>query len=244
MLSGLEASTGDLVVVMDADLQDPPSLLPEMLMAMEEGFDSCAAFRASRRGEPPLRSFFARGFYRLMNSMSAIELKQGARDYRMMTRQVVEAVLALTETERFSKGLFQWVGFSTKWIGYQNVQRTVGRTKWSFSSLLKYAVGGIVAFSTVPLRIAALLGLAVDAAAVAYMLYVFIRVMAFGTASSGFATTIIIMLFLGGTTITILGIIGEYIARIYSEVKRRPAYLLKETNIEAMRGVLRSDAAS
>jgi glycosyltransferase involved in cell wall biosynthesis len=230
--AGLRMSDGDSVVLMDADLQDPPALLPEMMKAVdEEGYDSCATCRTNRRGEPAVRSFFANVFYRLINSISDTEFKPGARDFRLMTREVRDAVLRLGETERFSKGLLSWVGFRTKWIAYENVKRAAGQTKWSFFKLLKYAVGGIVAFSTVPLRLASVLGFVVVAAAALYALYIFLKAVIYGTNSSGFSTIIILMMFFSGMIILLLGIIGEYLSRVYSEIKRRPIYIAKETNV-------------
>jgi glycosyltransferase involved in cell wall biosynthesis len=233
IFAGLEASAGDLTVLMDADLQDPPELLPVMFDAIEnEGYDCCATYRTNRTGEPPVRSWFAEKFYLTINAMSKVKMKAGARDFRVMTRKMTDAVVLLGEYERFSKGLFMWVGFKTKWIDYKNVNRVAGNTKWSFFSLFKYAVSGIVAFSTVPLRIASILGVFVVLGAIGYMLYIFTATIFFGVKTSGFATTIIFMLFLCGTIIVLLGIIGEYIARIYSEIKHRPIYISRESNIK------------
>jgi glycosyltransferase involved in cell wall biosynthesis len=229
--AGLQASNGDIVVLMDADLQDPPALLPEMLQALEAGYDSCATYRSDRGGEPPVRSFFANMFYRLMNAVSSVELKPGARDFRMMTREMKDAIVALGECERFSKGLFTWVGFQTKWIEYQNVQRVAGKTKWSFFSLLKYAIGGVVAFSIAPLRLASILGFFVVVLGFLYAAYILIRALIYGTNASGFSTIVILLMFIGGVTIFLLGVIGEYLARIYAEVKRRPIYIARETNV-------------
>ncbi|MDR1209100.1 MAG: glycosyltransferase family 2 protein [Clostridiales bacterium] len=244
LFAGFSESRGDLLAIMDADLQDPPGVLPEMLEGIDEGYDCVALCRSDRKGEPPIRSFFANMFYRLINKASSVKLKPGARDCRLMTRAVADAMLAMGERERFSKGLFEWVGFKVKWIEYEHVPRAAGTSKWSFWSLLKYAVSGIVAFSTAPLRLSYILGAVVVLAAVAYGLFIFFRTAIYGAVTSGFATTIIIMLFLGGIVISLLGIIGEYIARIYMEIKRRPIYLRRETNIvkEGERFVRQSEA--
>jgi len=230
--AGLKSAKGDLVVLMDADLQHPPSLIPEMLAAIESGYDSCAAYRGNRKGEAPFRSFLAGRFYGLLNSMSSVEMMPSATDFRMMTRKMLDAVLSLGETERFTKGLFQWVGFTTKWIEFPNVPRAAGRTKFSFFALFKYAVNGFVAFSTVPLRLASVIGAFTVAAAFAYMIYEFVKAAFFGVKTAGFATTVILILFLGGMIIVLLGIIGEYLARIYQEIKKRPVYVARETNAE------------
>jgi glycosyltransferase involved in cell wall biosynthesis len=217
---------------MDCDLQHPPSLLPRMLREIEDGCDSCAANRAGRLGELPIRSFFASLFYRFLNSISAIELQPNATDFRMMTRTMREAVLCLGEYERFSKGLFSWVGFKTKWIEYQNVERVAGKTKWSFFSLMKYAINGIVAFSTAPLRIASIIGFGVVVMAFLYSMYTLVTAIMYGTNASGFSTIIILIMFFSGVIIILLGIIGEYLARIYAETKRRPIYISRETNVK------------
>jgi glycosyltransferase involved in cell wall biosynthesis len=230
--AGLQATTAEYVVLMDTDLQHPPTLIPAMLDALEEGYDSCTVNRVDRRGEPVVRSFFANAFYGVINSMSQIKLRPRASDFRMMKREMVDALLSLGEYERFSKGLFEWVGYKTKWIEYENVQRAAGETKWSFMSLMKYAISGIVAFTTAPLRLATVLGALVIAAAVITALVVFIQFLIFGTNQSGTSTIVILLLFIGGVIIFLLGIIGEYIARIYSEVKRRPIYIAKESNIK------------
>lgn len=236
IFAGLSSTTGDIVALMDADLQDPPAMLPEMISVIEEGYDSCATYRNDRKGEPPIRSFFARRFYKIMNSMSIVKMKSGARDYRLMTRKMVNAVISLSEIERFSKGLFQWVGFKTKWIAFENIGRVAGKTKFSFFSLFKYAVNGIVSFSTVPLRFASVLGVFIVVAAFVYMTYVFFKTVFFGARTSGFPTTTILILFLSGVIIMLLGIIGEYIARIYSEIKKRPIFITQETNIRYFGG--------
>lgn len=230
--AGLKNATGDFVAIMDADLQDPPSLLPEMLRCItEEGYQSVATRRVTRKGEPPVRSFFARMFYRMMNKISNTDMVDGARDYRLMSRQFVEALLQLCEYNRFSKGLFGWVGFRTKWLEFENVERVAGETKWSFWSLFQYSIEGIVAFSTVPLRIIVLLGILLMAigfiwgvAAIAFIV--------FGQGVSGMVLLAILGLLLGGIQLLSLGIVGEYLAKTYWEVKKRPVYIIGETNIE------------
>lgn len=232
MYVGLSKSVGDYVVVMDADLQHPPELLREMVYALEnEGFDCCAARRVSRKGEPPIRSFFSRTFYHLFQKVSGIQLMQGSTDFRMMKRKVVEAVASMPETERFTKGIYSWVGFNTKWIEYENVERVAGNTKWSFTGLAKYALNGFIAFATTPLRGAVYLGILIVLAAFLYGMFVFYGALKYPGQRSGYASIIIIILFLGGAIISILGVIGEYLARIYMEVKRRPLYIIDESNI-------------
>lgn len=231
---GLSRSTGDYVVLMDADLQHPPALLPEMIrMITEEGYDSCAAQRANRKGESKIKSFFSNMFYHVMNRMTIIDLKPGSTDYRMMTRQMADAVVSLGERERFTKGIYAWVGFKTKWLPYENVERVAGKSKWSFTNLFNYASSGIIAFATTPLRAAIWVGMMIVVAAAIYAIYTAAAVLIHPENSTGRATIILIMLFLGGVIITLLGIIGEYLARIYMEVKKRPICLVKESNIES-----------
>lgn len=230
--AGLEYSRGDYVVLMDADLQDPPSLLPEMLKVInEEGYDSVATRRVTRKGEPAIRSFFARKFYKIMNRISSTEIVDGARDYRLMTRKFVDALLQLKEYNRFSKGLFGWVGFNTKWIEYENVNRVAGETKWSFWKLFCYSIEGIAAFSTVPLLISAAVGICLCLFAVIFTIFIVIRTLMFGDPVSGWPSMVCIISLLGGIQLLCLGILGEYMAKIYMEIKKRPIYLLKETNI-------------
>ena len=229
---GLANSTGDYVVVMDADLQHPPELIPQMLKAIEEdGYDSCAAQRTNRKGEPIVKSFFSKIFYHIMNRMTVIDLVPGSTDYRMMTRQMADAVVSLGERERFTKGIYAWVGFKTKWIPYENVARVSGKSKWSFSGLFNYAGNGIIAFATTPLRGVIWMGMMIVIVAAIYAVYTATNVFMYPEQSTGRATIILIMLFLGGVIITILGMIGEYLARIYMEVKQRPIYIVKESNI-------------
>lgn len=229
LLAGLNHATGDYVVTMDVDLQDPPELLPEMLRAIQtEGCDSVATYRTTRAGEPPIRSFFARCFYWLMKRFSDVDLVDGARDYRMMTRAVVEAVLSLPEVNRFTKGIYQWVGFKTKWIAFENRERVRGETKWSFWKLFKYSLDGITAFSTAPLQIASLLGLLSCFGAVVALLFVFIRALLYGDPVSGWPSLICVIIFFSGMQLFVVGILGSYLAKTYIETKKRPSYLIKE----------------
>lgn len=228
MYAGLQKCKGDYVVIMDVDLQDPPSLLPEMYSYIEEGYDSVATRRVSRKGEPPVRSFFARLFYKLMNRISQAEIMDGARDYRLMSRQMVDAILAMTEYNRFTKGIFGWVGFETKWIEFENVERAKGETKWNFWKLFKYSIEGITAFSTVPLTIASFMGVLFCVIAFCAIVFVVVRKLLFGDPVSGWASQVCIMLFVSGVQLFCLGIVGQYLAKTYMEVKKRPIYLVKE----------------
>ena len=231
--AGFEKAKGDLVCMMDADLQDPPSLLPEMVKIIEEdGYDSVATRRVTRKGEPPIRSFFAGLFYKLMNKISRTEIVDGARDYRLMTRQFVNSLLSLGEYNRFSKGLFGWVGYQTKWLEYENVERAAGETKWSFWKLLLYSIEGIMAFSTVPLAISAVMGILFCAIAFVMILFIIVKTLAFGDPVAGWPSTACIILFVGGVQLFCVGILGQYLAKTYLEVKGRPIYICKETNIE------------
>lgn len=228
MYAGLENSRGDYVVLMDVDLQDPPSLLPEMFSYLEQGYDSVATRRVSRKGEPPVRSFFARMFYRLMKKISKTEIMDGARDYRLMTRQMVDSILAMQEYNRFTKGIFGWVGFNTKWLEYENVERAKGETKWNFWKLLVYSIDGITAFSTVPLLLASVMGVLFCVLAFAMIIFVIVRKLIFGDPVSGWASQVCIMLLIGGVQFFCTGILGQYLAKTYMEVKKRPIYLVKE----------------
>lgn len=229
MLAGLKEAKGDYVVIMDTDLQDPPKLLPEMYRTLtEDGYDSVATYRVSRKGEPPIRSFFARMFYKLINKMVDVEIVDGARDYRMMTRQMVNAILAMPEYHRFSKGIFAWVGFNTKYLEYENVERVAGETKWSFWKLFKYAIDGIVGFTTLPLRLATIAGALVSTFGFCYMIFIAVKALVFGDPVAGFPSLIVIITLLGGIQLLMLGIIGEYLARTYMESKKRPVYIVKE----------------
>ena len=231
--AGLQHATGDYVAIMDADLQDPPSLLPEMYRAVtEEGFDSAATRRVSRKGEPPIRSWFARKFYKLMHRIAQTELVDGARDYRLMNRKFVNALLSMQEYNRFTKGLYGWVGFKTKWIEFENIERIAGETKWSFWKLLFYAVEGIVAFSTMPLTIATVVGLLCCIFAFGGVGFVVIRKLLFGDPIQGWASTVSILLFIGGVQLLCTGILGQYLAKTYLETKHRPIYIIDKTNIQ------------
>ena len=233
MYAGFENSTGDYVCLMDADLQDPPKLLPEMVKAIEEeGYDSAATRRVTRKGEPPIRSFFARMFYKIMNKISDTELMDGARDYRLMTRQFVNSLLDMKEYNRFSKGLFGWVGYKTKWIEFENVERVAGETKWSIWKLLVYAVDGAVAFSTAPLAIASVLGMLMLLVSFIFIVFIIIRTLIFGDPVSGWPSLVCIITLIGGIQIFCVGILGEYLSKVYLETKRRPIYIVKDTNID------------
>lgn len=227
--AGLEKSRGDYVVLMDADLQDPPGLLPEMFAALcEEGYDSAATRRSTRKGEPPVRSFFARCFYRLINKMSKTEIVDGARDYRIMTRKMADAILSMGEYNRFTKGIYGWVGFSTKWISYENVERVAGETKWSFWKLFLYSLEGIVAFSTVPLALAAVLGMLMLIFAFLLIVFIICRTLIFGDPTSGWPSMVCIIVFIGGIQLFSVGIMGQYLAKTYMETKHRPIYISRE----------------
>lgn len=228
MYAGLQKSKGDYSVFLDADLQDPPSLLPKMFEFIEEGYDSVATRRVSRKGEPIIRSFFARTFYKLMRKISKTEIVDGARDYRLMTRQVVDAVLSMKEYNRFTKGIFGWVGFKTKWIEFENVERRKGETKWSFWKLLVYSLEGITSFSTAPLALSAFVGGLFCLLAFVAIIFVFIRALVFGDPTSGWPSMVCIILFVSGIQLFCLGILGQYLAKTYLEVKDRPLYLTKE----------------
>ncbi|MCD7810066.1 MAG: glycosyltransferase family 2 protein [Erysipelotrichaceae bacterium] len=231
--AGLSHAKGDYVVMMDADLQDPPSLLPEMMNEIQkEGIDSVATRRVTRKGEPPIRSFFACLFYKLMHKISQTEIVDGARDYRLMTRQFVDSLLELSEYNRFSKGLFGWVGYRTTWLEFENVERVAGETKWSFWKLFKYSIEGIVAFSTVPLAIAAISGVIFCMFAFIFIIIIVVRTLLFGDPVAGWPSMICIILLIGGIQLLSLGILGEYLAKTYLEVKNRPIYICKKTNIE------------
>ena len=228
MYAGLEKSKGDYVVIMDVDLQDPPSLLPEMFSYIEQGYDSVATRRVSRKGEPPIRSFFARMFYRMMKKISKTEMMDGARDYRLMTRQMVDAILEMKEYNRFTKGIFGWVGFNTKWIEFENVERVKGETKWNFWKLLLYSIEGITAFSTAPLSFAAVMGVLFCIFAFILIVFIVVRTLVFGDPVSGWPSLVCIISLISGVQLFCLGIVGQYLAKTYMEVKRRPIYLLKE----------------
>ncbi|HAX39346.1 MAG TPA: glycosyltransferase [Clostridiales bacterium] len=233
MYAGLRHAKGEFVCVMDCDLQDPPEMIASMLERLAaEACDCVATRRVTRKGEPKIRSAFARAFYRIINKISDTEFVDGARDFRMMRRCVVDAVLELPEYHRFSKGIFMWVGFDTVWLEYENIERAAGETKWSFWKLAKYAVEGIVSFSTVPLQMATAVGSIVSALALIYMVIRVVIALIWGNPVAGYPSLLAILLTLGGLILLALGIIGEYVARTYMQVKRRPIYIQKESNIE------------
>ncbi len=226
--AGLQKAKGDFLVMMDADLQDPPSLLPEMYGYIEQGYDSVATRRVTRKGEPPIRSFFARAFYKLINRISKTEIVDGARDYRLMTRQVADAILSMTEYNRFTKGIYGWVGYETKWLEFENIERKKGETKWSFWKLFLYSLEGITAFSTVPLAIASIMGVLFCLFALLLIIVTIVRKLAFGDPTSGWPSLVCIIALVSGVQLFCLGIVGQYLSKTYMEVKRRPIYLVKE----------------
>ena len=232
MYAGLKYSTADYVVVMDDDLQHPPEMLLDMCMEMEEGYDCCAAKRVNREGESKIRSWFSQSFYKISNKISDVKMPYGAVDYRMMTRQMVDAVVSLGEVQRFSKGLFCWVGFDTKWIPYQNVERAVGTTKWSFWGLFKYAIDGFASFTVSPLRWLSAAGSVISFVAFIYIIITLLQTLFFGIDVEGYVTTLCAVLFLGGIIELSIGVLGEYISRIYMESKKRPIFLVKDTNMD------------
>ena len=230
MYAGLEASTGDYVAIMDVDLQDPPALLKKMYEILESGeYDSVATRRVTRKGEPIIRSFFARLYYKLINKISKTEIVDGARDFRLMTRQMVNSVLSLKEYNRFSKGIFSWVGYRTKWLEYENVERAAGETKWSFWKLFLYSLESIVAFSTVPLSIASVMGILFCFVAFIIIIFIIVRTLMYGDPTSGWPSMVCIMFFIGGVQLLCLGIMGQYLSKTYLEVKKRPIYIVQET---------------
>lgn len=231
--AGLRNASGDYVVIMDADLQDPPALLPEMYRAVtEEGYDCVGSRRVTRKGEPPIRSFCARMFYKLINKMSDAEIVDGARDFQLMNRKVVNAILSMGEYNRFSKGIFGWIGFKKKWMEYENIERVAGATKWSFWKLFLYAVEGIIAFSTAPLVLSSVFGLICCLAAFVMIIMVIIRTLVFGDPTAGWPSLVCIILLLSGIQMLGIGILGQYMARTYLETKHRPIYLIAESNLE------------
>ncbi|MBQ4153148.1 MAG: glycosyltransferase family 2 protein [Oscillospiraceae bacterium] len=229
MFAGMEAATGDYIATMDVDLQDPPALLPEMYDAIKkEGYDCVATRRETRKGEPPIRSFFARMFYRIINKLTTTKIVDGARDFRLMKRIMVEAILSDREYNRFSKGIFSWVGFRTKWLAYENIERSAGKTKWSFWKLFLYSIDGILAYSTVPLALVSVIGIIFCIISFLALCFVVIRALIFGDPVAGWPSMISIITFLGGIQLLCLGIIGLYVSKIYLETKRRPIYIIKE----------------
>ena len=232
MYAGFKNTTADYVIVMDADLQHPPKMFPQMIAGIEEGFECCALYRAKQTGESKLRQFVSKIFFSFQNNISDVKMPDGAVDYRIMSRKMVDAIMDLSEVQRFSKGLFCWVGFKTKWIEYQNVERTLGTTKWSMFSLFKYALDGITSFSVAPLRFIAVMGFVISILSFVYILITLIQTLFFGIDVAGYVTTLCATLFLGGIIELSVGVLGEYIGRIYIETKRRPIYICSETNIE------------
>lgn len=229
--AGLSNAKGDICVVMDADMQDPPSLLPQMYDAIiNEGYDSVATCRETREGEPPVRSFFARLFYKIINKISDADIKDGARDFRMMSQKMVDSIIELGEYNRFSKGIFGWVGFKTKWLPYENIERAAGNTKWSFWKLFKYSLDGIVNFSSAPLYISSLIGILFCIIALISTIFFFVRRLMFGDPVTGWASTACIITFIGGIQLFCVGVLGQYMARMYLETKNRPKYIIRETN--------------
>lgn len=233
MYAGFCNSHGDYVAVMDADLQDPPSLLPEMLKILENGeFDSVATRRDSRMGEPPVRSWFAKKFYKIINSISDADIVAGARDFRLMKRAMVDVIVSMSEYNRFSKGIFGWIGFRTYWLSYKNVERVAGESKWSFRKLFRYALDGIVDFSQVPLNIASWFGMFMTGISLFFLVVIVIRRLLFGDPVAGWASTVCIVLFVSSIQLFCIGIMGQYVAKIYMETKARPHFIIAETNRE------------
>ena len=233
MYAGLQASKGDFAVIMDADLQHPPQLVAEMIRIVEEtGCDSCAARRVSRKGEPKIRSALARAFYKLMNRYSDIEIVDGAVDFRLMNRKMVKAIVGMPENQRFSKGIFAWVGFNTEWIEFENVKRIAGESKWTMWGLMKYALDGFIDFAEAPLKFVGVLGGLTTLCSAVYFIIEFLKTVIVGKDTPGYASTICLILFFGGLIIAILSLIAEYIGRMYMETKGRPIYIEKESNID------------
>ena len=233
MYAGMEYATGDYIVIMDVDLQDPPALLPEMYKTLRSGdYDCVATRRVDRKGEAKIRSFFASAFYKLINHISQTEIVDGARDYRMMSRRMVDSILSMCEYNRFSKGIFSWVGYNTKWIGYENINRSAGETKWSFWKLFKYSIDGIVGFSTAPLALSSLMGIILFLVSIVGIIFVIVRQLIFGGSAYGWTSMICVILLVGGLQLLSIGILGQYLAKTYLETKNRPIYIVKDTNIE------------
>ena len=231
LYAGLKNATGDYVATMDADLQDPPALLPQMIAMIEAGdCDNVATRRVNRKGEPPIRSFFAKCFYKVMRHLSHIEIADGARDYRLMSRAMVDSIVSVSEYNRFSKGIFAWVGYETKWLEFENVERSAGETKWSFWKLVRYSRDGIINFSDTPIRISSYLGLLLTVLSFVAIIIEVIRALVFGDPVAGWPSLVCIITFIGGIQLFCMGIMGQYIAKTYMEVKRRPHYIVKETN--------------
>lgn len=233
LLAGLKHAKGDFIATMDADMQDPPALLPEMVAYVESGeYDNAATRRVTRKGEPVIRSFFARSFYKIMRRITEIEIVDGARDYRVMNRAMVDSIISVQEYNRFSKGIFAWVGYETKWIEFENVERSAGETKWSFWKLFKYSIDGIVSFSDAPINIASWLGIIMTGVSFLAMVFLFVRALIFGDPVAGWPSLACIMTFIAGVQLFVMGVMGQYISKTYMEVKRRPHYIVKDTNCE------------
>lgn len=233
MIAGLEYSKGDYVTLMDADMQDPPSLLPKMYEILtKENYDVVGTRRVTRKGEPKIRSFFSRMFYRIINKMSKTEMVDGARDFRLMKRKVVDAIISMKEYNRYSKGIFSFVGFKTKWIEYENIKRVAGKTKWSFWKLFKYAIEGIVGFSTFPLVLSALIGLVFCLLSFIMIIVIIVKTLIFGDPVSGWPSLMCVIFFIGGIQLFVMGIIGEYLSKTYLETKNRPIYIISETELD------------
>ncbi len=231
--AGLCNAKGDYIALMDADLQDPPELLKEMRKALDSGeYDCAAARRTDRTGEPVIRSFFSRSFYGWMNRLSGIDIPEGARDYRMMTQDMCDAVISLSESNRFSKGIFAWVGFRTKWIPYTNRDRAAGNTKWSFRKLFRYAIDGITSFSQAPLTLSSIFGMVMTLIALIMILVIIVRKLIFGDPVQGWASLMCVIIFIGGIQLMCIGIMGQYIAKTYLETKARPHYILSDTDLK------------
>ncbi len=239
MYAGFCNAKGDYIAVMDADMQDPPSLLPQMTAILESGeYDSVATRRTSRTGEPPIRSWFAKRFYRLVNRISDADIVDGARDFRLMRREMAEAIVSMGEYNRFSKGIFGWIGFRTYWMPYDNIERAAGETKWNFWKLFKYAIDGIISFSQAPLSIASWFGMVMTLLSFLFLFLIVIRKAVFGDPVAGWASTICVIVFIGGIQLFCLGIIGQYIAKAYLETKKRPHFIISETNGEDVRKII------
>ena len=236
MYAGFCNVSGEYVAVMDVDLQDPPDLLPSMIAILQNGeYDSVATRRVDRSGEPPVRSWFARKFYKIINSISDADIVDGARDFRLMKREMVEAIVSMSERNRFSKGIFGWIGFRTYWMEYENRERIAGKTKWNFWKLMKYAIDGIINFSEVPLSISSWLGIAITAIDFIFLIFIIIRKLVFGDPVDGWASTICVITFIGGIQLFCMGIMGQYIAKTYSESKKRPHYIISESNMDVQK---------
>ncbi len=239
MYAGFCNAKGDYIAVMDADMQDPPSLLPQMTAILDSGeYDSVATRRTSRTGEPPIRSWFAKRFYRLVNRISDADIVDGARDFRLMRREMAEAIVSMGEYNRFSKGIFGWIGFRTYWMPYDNIERAAGETKWNFWKLFKYAIDGIISFSQAPLSIASWFGMVMTLLSFLFLFLIVIRKAVFGDPVAGWASTICVIVFIGGIQLFCLGIIGQYIAKAYLETKKRPHFIISETNGEDVRKII------